>query len=236
MRAVPPRDRPAPGAAAARFAVFASSASHSATPRMIPMPNSAERIPSRAAITRSRPRMSPTWPTPTPSDSTRKCMGDKIARYRGDADRRQAGRRISPDHQLKGIECAGQRGPERARNRSGGAAADHDALIGAAQMKPAAQRSADPAGKLGISRLEPDRGADAARPDRLQAPQSRCRETTSGRHASALASIGSISRAGRQRSSNRNATPSTSPPRLGTSNARNGSIRTGWKDDRPFRG
>src|SRR4029077_8398298 len=69
----------------------------------------------------------------------RKAMGDKIARDRGDTDRRQAGRRIAPDHKLEGIKGAGKRRPERARNRGGSAAADHDALIGAAQVKSAAQ-------------------------------------------------------------------------------------------------
>jgi len=34
-----------------------------------------------------------------------------------------------PDHQLEGIERAGERGAEGACNRGGGAAADHDALI-----------------------------------------------------------------------------------------------------------
>jgi hypothetical protein len=66
-------------------------------------------------------------------------VGDKIARHRGDADRRQTGRRISPDHKLKGIKGAGERRSKRARDRGSGAAADHDALIGAAQVKAAAQ-------------------------------------------------------------------------------------------------
>src|ERR1700738_511477 len=43
----------------------------------------------------------------------RKSMGDEISRHRGDPDRRQAGRRISADHQLKGIERAGQRRSEQ---------------------------------------------------------------------------------------------------------------------------
>ncbi len=68
-----------------------------------------------------------------------KCMGDKIACHRGDADRRQTGRRISPDHKLKGIKGAGERRAKRARDRGRRAAADHDTLIGAAQMKAAAQ-------------------------------------------------------------------------------------------------
>ena len=88
-------------------------------------------------------------------------MGDKITRDRGDTDRRQAGRGISADHQLKGIKGAGERRPERAGDRGRGAAADHDALIAAAQMKAAAQRGGETAGELGIARFQPDRRADA---------------------------------------------------------------------------
>src|SRR5260370_31700786 len=95
-------------------------------------------------------------------------MSDKIARHRGDADRRQTGRRISPDHKLKGIEGAGERRSKRARDRGRGAAADHDTLIGTAQMKGAAQRGAETAGKLGVSSLESDRSPAAGGPTSLQ--------------------------------------------------------------------
>ncbi len=47
----------------------------------------------------------------------------------------------------------------------------------------------------------------------------------------ALASIGSISRAGRHRASHSKATPSNSPPRLGTSRARNVSMLA-WLESR----
>ena len=116
----------------------------------------------------------------------REGMGDEIARHRGDADRRQAGRRIAADHQFEGIEGAGQRRPEGAGDRGRGAAADHDALIGAAQMKAAAERSGKTAGKLGISGLKPDRGADAAGPDRLQ----RHDHAAAKRHPAAMQGIG----------------------------------------------
>ena len=43
-----------------------------------------------------------------------KSMGDKIARHRGDADRRQAGRGIASDHKFESVEGAGERGAERA--------------------------------------------------------------------------------------------------------------------------
>ena len=113
----------------------------------------------------------------------RKSMGDKIARHRGDADRRQAGRRIAPDHQLEGIERAGQRRAERAGDRGRGAAADHDALIGAAQMKSAAQRGGDARWQAGCIPLQarPRRRRRWTRPSAT--PRSRCRETTSARHA-----------------------------------------------------
>ncbi len=116
----------------------------------------------------------------------RESMGDKIARHRGDTDRRQAGRRIAPDHKLEGIEGTGKRCPERAGDRGGSAAADHDALIGAAQVKSAAQGGGKPAGKLGISCFKSDRSADAAGPHRLQ-----CHDHTAAkRHPPAMQGIG----------------------------------------------
>ncbi len=115
-----------------------------------------------------------------------KRMGDKIAGYRGDADRGQAGRRISPDHKLESIEGAGERCPERARDRGCGAAADHDALIGATQMKAAAQGGAETARKLGISCFKPDRGADTTGPHRLQ----RHDHTAAKRHPPAMQRVG----------------------------------------------
>ncbi len=116
----------------------------------------------------------------------RKRMGDEIAGDGGDADRGQAGRGISADHEFKGIERAGERCAERARDRGRGAASDHDALVGAAQMKSAAQRGAEPAGQLGVSCFKPDRGADAAGPHRLQ----RHDHAAAERHPPAMQRIG----------------------------------------------
>ena len=116
----------------------------------------------------------------------RESMGDDIAGDRGNADRRQACRSIATDHQLKGIEGTGERRAKGARNRRRGTAADHDALIGAAQMKPAAQRGGEPAGELGVSCFEPDRGADTARPDGLQ----RHDHAAAKRHPPAMQCIG----------------------------------------------
>ena len=113
-------------------------------------------------------------------------MGDKIARHRGDPDRGQAGRRITPDHELKGVEGAGKRCPERARNRGGGAAADHDALVGAAQVKATAKRRGKAAGKLGIPRFEADRRADPARPGGLQGHD----DAAAKRHPPAMQRVG----------------------------------------------
>ncbi len=113
-------------------------------------------------------------------------MSDEIAGDRGYSNRRQAGRRIAADHQLKSIERARQRRPERAGNRGRGAAADHDSLIGTAQMKGAAQRGGDARGQLGVAGLQPDRGADAARPHRLQ----RHDDTAAKRHPPAMQRIG----------------------------------------------
>ncbi len=182
-RAARRRGRRAPGAAAARCRSSPAASSHSATPRMMAMPNSAARIPSSAATARSRPRMSPTGPTPTPSVSRRKRMGDEIAGNGGDADRRQAGRRIAADHEFEGIEGAGQRRAERARDRRRGAAADHDALVGAAQMKAAADARRRGRWRAGCSRPQA-RPRRRRRSTRSSAPRrSRCRETTSARHA-----------------------------------------------------
>src|SRR5207247_9424243 len=80
-----------------------------------------------------------------------KSMGGKITRHGGDADRRQARWRIASDHEFERIERAGERGAERAPDRSRRSAADHDALVGTAQVKSTAERSGKAARKLGIS-------------------------------------------------------------------------------------
>jgi len=61
--------------------------SHPWNRRMVAMPNSAARMPSKAAMARSRPSTSPTGPMPMPRGRHRKAMGDEIAGYRGDANR-----------------------------------------------------------------------------------------------------------------------------------------------------
>ena len=177
---------PSAGRSGGHSRVFASSASHSATPRMMAMPTSAARIPSRRGDREVAPEHVADRTDADAERQRRKRVGDKIAGHRGDADRRQAGRRIAADHQLKSIEGAGQRRAEGAGDRGRGAAADHDALIGAAQMKAAAERGGKPAGKLGIARFQPDRGADAAGPDRLQ----RHDHAAAKRHPAAMQRIG----------------------------------------------
>jgi len=122
----------------------------------------------------------------------------------------RAGRGISADHKLEGGEGAGQRRTEGARDRDGGAASDHDALIGAAQMECTSQRGREPAGKLGVSRFKSHRSADAGGPDRLQRDDHAAAE----RHPpamQALAPIGSISRAGRQRCQHEERYPEQQP-------------------------
>ena len=113
-------------------------------------------------------------------------MGDEIPRHGGDADRRQAGRRIASDHEFERIEGAGERGAERARDRSRRSAADHDALVGAAQVKSTAERSGKAAGKLGISGFKADRRPDPAGPDGLQ----RHDDAAAKRHPPAMQGIG----------------------------------------------
>ncbi len=113
-------------------------------------------------------------------------VGDEIARHRGDADRRQAGRRIAPDYQFERIEGAGERRAERARDRCRRAAADHDALVGAAQVKSTAERRGKAARKLGISRFQADRRPDPAGPGGLQ----RHDDAAAKRHPPAMQRVG----------------------------------------------
>jgi hypothetical protein len=115
-----------------------------------------------------------------------KSVGDKITRHSGDTDRRQAGRRIASDHQFERIEGAGERRAERARDRSGRSAADHDALIGAAQVKSTAERSRKPARKLGISGFKADRRPDTAGPGGLQGHD----DAAAKRHPPAMQRVG----------------------------------------------
>ncbi len=113
-------------------------------------------------------------------------MGDEVAGHRRHADRGQAGRRIATDHKFESVERARQRRAERAGDRRRRAAADHDSLVVAAKVKAAAERCGEAAGELGIAGLEPDRAADAARPDRLQ----RHDHAAAERHPPAIKRVG----------------------------------------------
>ena len=113
-------------------------------------------------------------------------MRDEIAGHRGYSNRRQAGRRVAPDHQFERIEGAGERRAERAGDRGRSTTAHHDALIDAAQMKAAPQRGGNAAGKLRVTGFQPDRRADAARPHRLR----RHDHAAAKRHPAAMQRVG----------------------------------------------
>src|SRR3954471_16714503 len=113
-------------------------------------------------------------------------MGDKIARYGGDTHWRKTGRRVTSDHQLKRIEGASERRTASTCDSRCGATADHHALIGAAQMKSAAQRGCETAGKPGVTGFQSNRSAVSAGPDRLR----RHDDTAAKRHAAAMQGVG----------------------------------------------
>ena len=112
-------------------------------------------------------------------------MGDQIAEQRRDGDRREAVRRVAADDQFEAVEGAGERRTERAGDSAGGAAANQDAQIGAAQPKCDADAGGNAAGQLGIAGLDADRSTDPARPDGLQ----RDDHAAEKRHASAVQRI-----------------------------------------------
>ena len=68
----PTASPPSAGRSGAHSRILASNVSHSATPRMIAMPNSPASRPNSAAMARSRPRTSPNDSMPMPSDSAEK--------------------------------------------------------------------------------------------------------------------------------------------------------------------
>ena len=111
---------------------------------------------------------------------------DEIAHQRRDADRRQTVRRIAADDQLEAVKGAGERRAECAGNAGGGAAADQDAQVAAAQPKRIADARGDAAGKLRVAGLEADRCADPARPHRLRRNDDAAEE----RHPAAVQRIG----------------------------------------------
>ncbi len=153
---------------------------------MMRMPNSAARTPSSAAIGKIAPDHVADRADADAERQRLKSMGDEIARHRGDADRREARRRIASDHEFESIEGAGERGAERARDRSRRSAADHDALVGAAQVKSTAERSGKAARKLGISGFKADRRPDPAGPGGLQ----RHDDAAAKRHPPAMQGVG----------------------------------------------
>ena len=95
-------------------------------------------------------------------------------------------RRIAADDQFEAVKRAGERRAEGAGDAGGGAAADEDAQVAAAQAERIADARGDAAGKLRIAGLEPDRRADAARPYRLR----RDDDAAEKRHAAAMQRIG----------------------------------------------
>src|SRR5271166_3709810 len=103
-----------------------------------------------------------------PERSWLKQVGNEIAHQRSHSDGSKAGGGVAADDQLECIECAGDRGTERAGNGAGGAAADEGAQIAAPQAKGAADPGGYAASQLGIAGFQADRGAHSARPDRLQ--------------------------------------------------------------------
>ena len=178
---------PSAGRSGGQATIFDSSVSQSPAPRMIAMPNSAAKTPSKRRHRKVAPQDDADQRTGADAErQRRKGVGDKIADDGGNPDRRQARGRIAADHELESIERARQRRAEGAGDGSGRAASDHQALVGAAQMKSAADRSAEPARELGISGLKPDRRADPAGPDRLQ----RHDHAAAKRHPAAMQGIG----------------------------------------------
>ncbi len=87
---------------------------------------------------------------------------------RGDHDGGQGAERVGADHQLEGVERAGQRGVERPRDRAGRAAPDQHAKIVPPHPEAAAEARGDGRADLRVARLQPDRGAEAVRHHRLQ--------------------------------------------------------------------
>ncbi len=112
----------------------------------------------------------------------RQDMGDQIAEQGSDRDRREAARRVTADDQLEPVERTGERRTKRTGDAAGGAAANQDAQIGAAQPECETKPGCNAARELGIAGLHSDRSTDPARPDGLQ----RDDQTAGERHASAM--------------------------------------------------
>ncbi len=117
-RASRPTPRPpSAGRSGGQIPVLLSKASHSATPRMMAMPNSAGQNAERCGDGKVAPEHIADRTDADAERQRRKSVGDEITRQRRDPDRGQAGRRISADHQFKGIESARPAAP-RTRPRS----------------------------------------------------------------------------------------------------------------------
>ena len=113
-------------------------------------------------------------------------IGDNITDEGGKADRRKTRGRIAADDELEAVKGAGQRRAERAGDTGGGAATHQNSQVAAAQAKGIADARSDAACKLGVAGFEPDRGADAAGPNRLRRDDDAAEE----RHAPAMQRIG----------------------------------------------
>ncbi len=185
--------------------------------------NNAEHRRQQARASRRAPDRAPTIVVfsgaTTPSSAGDKLLRHQKADQRRNADRRQAGRRIAADDQLEAVERAGERRAERAGNAGGGAATDQDAQVAAAQPERIADARGDAAGESAYSR---PRGRPRRRRRSTTSSARRrscCRCSDMRPPCSALASIGSISRSGRQRAIISLDTPKSKPPSSGTDNA-----------------
>ena len=104
----------------------------------------------------------------------------------GDRDRGEGAEGVGADHQFEGVECAGQRGVEGAGDGAGGAAANQQAQVVAPDAEHAAEARRHRRADLGIAGLQPDRGADAVRQDRLHHDD----QAVVQRHAPAVQRVG----------------------------------------------
>ena len=105
---------------------------------------------------------------------------------RGDRDRGEGTEGVGADHQLERVESAGQRRIEGAGDGGGRAAADQQAQIVAPDAEHAAEARRQGRADLGVTGLQPHRGADAVRQDRLQHDDQAVVE----RHAPAIQCVG----------------------------------------------
>ena len=129
-----------------------------------------------------------------------------------------------------------RRSPARRRRRRPPAARRRPAMAAPAPQPTMVRRSARrrwrrrpseaarPLAGLGIGGLQPDRGADAVGDQWSAAPRSRCRETTCVRHTARWPRSDRPRAPAGTRRQQQESHPSKSPPMVGTSRARQGSI------------